>query len=295
MNKVSLVSLLALLLAPIPHAHAGYLGSISFSGGERFAHEQAIDQIENTAAACLQRDLEHHQQFMRAHGFSPYYGDRGSFGKLSYAQKGDYLRRSGFDSRLLSQMQPISCVELMLNCLGEGFRAAGEANLWARIRSFTVNNGVDGMATQYALTQLGWKTLYWNPDTQMDAQWDAKERAHDPSNKDRDWGFHAEYWNSVQRSSRYLYNHVDDDRQLVNFGTRSPSFLRGIPFWVGIAHGGYHVFPGSYGEVVEAHSTRLITDPKSLQSASFNPLAGLGPTDGEYHSGLIAVPGKYFR
>lgn len=295
MIKIRLVPLLAVLLSPASRAQGGYQGSISFSAGERFAHGQAVDGIENSAAACLQRNLNHHQQFFRQHGFSPYYGDRGSFGKLSYAGKRDYLRRNGFDPRLLSQMEPISCVELMLNCLGEGFRDNGEADLWARIRAFTLNNGVDGMATQYALTLLGWKILYWNPDTRLNATWDSQEHAHDPTNSDRLWGYHAEYWASVQRSSRYLSTHVDDDRELVNFGARTPSFLRNIPFWVGIAHGGYHVFPGTYGEVVEAHSTRRITDPKSLQAADFNPLAGLGPTDGQYHSGLIAVPPEYLR
>ncbi|MGZ3703256.1 MAG: hypothetical protein ACXWSD_15840, partial [Bdellovibrionota bacterium] len=156
-------------------------------------------------------------------------------------------------------------------------------------------NGVDGMATQYGLQQLGWKVLYWNPDVRYNRQWDQQERQHNPTNSDRFWGDHEEYWQSVQHQGRYLYNHVDDIRLLVNFGTTSPSFLRSVPFWVAIAHGGYHVFPGTFGQVVEAHSTRQITDPKSLQSAPFNPLAGLAPTDGMYHSGIIAVPGKYLK
>ncbi|MGZ3650039.1 MAG: hypothetical protein ACXVB9_05375 [Bdellovibrionota bacterium] len=295
MNKFSLALLLAALAIAPQAAKAGFQGSISFTDDERAAHEQAVDQIESTAAACLARDLNHHKTFFQRYGFSPYYGDRGSFGKLSYEGKREYLRQNGFNPALLEQMQPISCVELMLNCLGEGFKSAGEGEFWSRIRAFTILNGVDGMATQYGLQQLGWKVLYWNPDVRYNRQWDQQERQHNPTNSDRFWGDHEEYWQSVQHQGRYLYNHVDDIRLLVNFGTTSPSFLRSVPFWVAIAHGGYHVFPGTFGQVVEAHSTRQITDPKSLQSAPFNPLAGLAPTDGMYHSGIIAVPGKYLK
>ena len=295
MNNFHLIPLVAIMtLAPLTTS-AGYQGSISFSPEEIATHDQGVDRIVSSAAACLQRDLDHHRTFFQRYGFSPYYGDRGSFGKLSYEGKREYLRESGFNPALLSQMQPISCVELMLNCLGEGFNSANAADFWQRIRQFTILNGVDGMATQYALEKLGWKTLYWNPDTRLNRQWDSQEREHNPSNSDRFWGYHEEYWQSVQHEGRYLYNVVDDFRRLSNFGATSPEFLKPIPFFVGTAHGGYHVFPGTYGRVVEAHSTKAITDPKSLQSASFNPLAGLAPTDGMYHSGLITVPGKYLR
>ena len=87
-----------------------------------------------------------------------------------------------------------------------------------------------------------------------------------------------------------LFRSVDDYRKLVNFGAETPELLKQIPFFVGIAHAGYHVFPGTFGRVLEAHSTKKITDPKNLESAPFNPLAGEGPTGGMYHSGLIAIP-----
>jgi hypothetical protein len=294
MHKFYLSACFAILASLTPFTAVGsYKGFISFTPDERAAHDLALDQIEQGAATCLQRDLRHHQDFLQEHGFSPYYGDRGYFGKLSYAGKASYLQQHRFDPALLSQMEPISCVELMLNCLGEGFDGAGQGTLWARIRQFTLGNDVDGLATQYALELLGWKTLYWNPDTRQNSQWDAREQAKDPTNLKRLWGHHEEFWKLVQRKGRYLNNEVNDSRTLVNFGTRPPPFLQNIPFFVGIAHGGYHVFPGTYGEVVEGHSTRKITDPKSLQSAPFNPEGGGGPTDGSYHSGLITVPGKY--
>jgi len=296
MNRLRLVPVLAALaLAPFTTASAGFQGSISFSDAEIAQHQQDVDKIEQASAACLQRDYQHFQDFFRRYGVSPYYGDRGSFGKLSYSGKKQYLRELGFDPNLVSKMEPLSCVELAMNCLGEGFKTAGEGEVWKRIRSYMILNGVDGMSLQNALQKLGWKIMYWNPDVRYNRQWDNAERDHNPSNSDRFWGYHEEYWVSVQRQSRYLYNHVDDGRTLVNFGTSTPSFLKQIPFFVGIAHGGYHVFPGTFGRVVEAHSTKKITDPSNLESAPFNPLGGQGPTSGMYHSGLIAVPGKYLQ
>jgi hypothetical protein len=289
MNKFCLALLALAALVPFS-ASAGYQGSIDFTAGEIARHTRDIEQISDTSAACLERDLEHYHAFFRKYGISPYYGDRGAFGKLSYQGKKQYLRELGLDPRLLEQMEPMSCVELVLNCLGEGFKAAGEADLWTRLRAYTILNGVDGTSLQNGLQKLGWKILYWNPDVRMNAEWDAAEREHNPTNSDRFWGYHEEFWRTVQRQNRYLYNRVDDGRTLVNFGTRTPRFLRKVPFFVGIAHGGYHVFPGSFGNVIEAHSTKKITDPKNLESNPFNPLAGLAPTEGMYHSGLIAVP-----
>ena len=78
--------------------------------------------------------------------------------------------------------------------------------------------------------------------------------------------------------------------ELVNFNDNEPSYLKNIPFFIGTAHMGYHVFPGSFGVVVEAHSTRAITDSKTIESAPFNPLEENGAPSGRYRSGMISVP-----
>ena len=191
-------------------------------------------------------------------------------------------------------MEATSCVGLVLKCLGQGFKTAGQGDLWERIRQFTRLNGVDGTAMQQGLRELGWKVLYWNPDVRMNREWDMAERRKDPTNKDRFWGYHENNWQGASKRGRYLYNDVDDARLLVSFGERVPELLKAIPFFVGTAHGGYHVFPGTFGRVIESHSTRLITDEKSLESDEFNPLAGRAPTGGMYKSGMIAIPAKYF-
>lgn len=56
---------------------------------------------------------------------------------------------------------------------------------------------------------------------------------------------------------------------------------------------GYHVFPGSYGIVVEGHSARAITDKTTLESAAFNPLDSKGAPNGRYRSGMISIPPGY--
>ena len=60
------------------------------------------------------------------------------------------------------------------------------------------------------------------------------------------------------------------------------------------AHLGYHVFPGTYGQIIEGHSTRIVNDPETLQTSPFNPLVlGGGPRGGPYKSGIVAVPPGY--
>lgn len=295
MTKTLFTFALALSLASPSIAQAGHKGSISFSAGERAQHEANQETVLRAAASCLNQQISRHQSFFRQYGISPFYGDRSTFGKLSYAGKQNYLRQIGKNPALLSQMKPTSCVGITLTCLGQGFAAAGQNNLWAKIRSFTLLNGADGTAMQAGLQALGWKIFYWNPDTRRNQSWDAQERANWPDNKDRVWGYHEENWRAVSRNSRYLYNRVDDGRSLVNFGQSTPAILRSTPFFVGTAHGGYHVFPGTSGRVIESHSTRRINDPNTMESAPFNPLGGQAPTNGSYKSGLIAIPARYAR
>jgi hypothetical protein len=98
------------------------------------------------------------------------------------------------------------------------------------------------------------------------------------------------------KSNTYYFNKVDDKTLLVNFGTSVPSQFRSVPFFVGIAHTGYHVFPGFTGNVIEAHSTRLLSSVDNLEKSPFNPLAnGGGPrwtATEKYRSGLVGVPPK---
>ena len=284
---------------------SAWTGNIAFSDAERAQHSAGIEKVLSTADSCLQNEIADHQAFFRKYRVSKYYGDRSAFAKLSWEDKlyhiQDVLSRLGYSHReiprlsqyIRSQMKTTSCVGLLLKCLGNGFNAAGQKDLWDRIAAYARLNGQDGTAIQDALRKLGWRVLYWNPWTQYSAQWDANEQARDPENNNRFWGYHAYRLRTVMSSNKYLYNTVDDKRTLVDFGRNVPNEFKRVPFFVGTAHTGYHVFPGMFGNVIEGHSTRQITDGQTIESSAFNPLQDGGAPRGSYYSGLIAVPPGY--
>ncbi len=95
-------------------------------------------------------------------------------------------------------------------------------------------------------------------------------------------------------NNTYWFNKVDNKTDMVGFGTAEPKVLQTAAFWIGTANTGYHVFPGTFGDVVEAHSTRHITAIDNLEFSRFSPFAtGGGPRwtkTEKYRSGLIALP-----
>ena len=278
----------------IPAAHADFQGSVAFTEAERVHHRDSIQVITSTASQCLADHLERHLSFYRKWKISPFYGSNSDFKRMSDAQRRAYLRRLRLPESLVDQMESTSCIGLALKCLGQGFAAAGEAKQWTRVKDFTVKNGGDGLALQHALQQLGWKVLYWNPSVAKNESWDDQEEAAYPDNPHHIWGRHAYHWSRVRSDRRYLYNRVDDISQLVNFGKKIPSLAAAVPFFVGTAHGGYHVFPGYRGQVIEGHSTRPITDKQTIETSPFSPLQdGGGPRGGPYKSGLMAIPPGY--
>jgi hypothetical protein len=269
-------------------AHA-FQGEISFSRQEQLLHQQGIKLIEDVAARCLDKDLRLHQEFYRKWGISKFYGDQSRFAKMTRVQRIAHLKQLGKPESLLDQMEPTSCIGLTLKCMEAGFKEARQEEIWQRLRAFTMANRVTGNALLHGLQALGWRLYYWNPDTSKNELWDQAEAKKNPTNSDRFWGYHGARWREAQRG-RYFINKVDDASLLVNFGIRPPEELRRIPFFVGIAHTGYHVFPGSFGRIVEGHSTRLITDSQTIESSPFNPLADGGGPRGQYYSGLMAIP-----
>lgn len=287
---IKTVSILAILFFGQSAYAQAFKGSISFTSNEKEIHRRSIDLINRTASDCLKDDLQKHQSFFRQHGFSPFYGDRSSFAKLTKAEKQSHLRRLGKNPNYVEIMQPTSCVGLALKCLERGFQAAGQGQYWSKIARYTRLNNQYGNALQHALQSIGWKILYWNPAPQNNEAWDNYEKRKDPTNKEWFWGWHSYRYLTVNRQSMYYFNKVDDARTLVGFGTQVPRQFKAIPFYIGTAHTGYHVFPGMYGQVIEGHSTRPITDYYTIESSEFNPLkTGAGPR-GQYMSGLIAIP-----
>ena len=284
--------LLVLTFSSLP-AFSGFESSINFSENEKAIHRNDIAKIMKAGADCLKKDLDHHNSFYKKYGISPFYGDRSSFSKLSDSKKRAFLKRLGLSGDLVNKLEPTSCVGLAVKCLEKGFFAANEKQIWRKLKDFTQANDFDGTALQHGLRELGWKVLYWNPDTAQNERWDEDEANEDPDNNKHFWGYHAYRWSTIHRSSKYMYNTVDDYSSLVNFETNPPEALQNIPFFIGTAHTGYHVFPGTYGRVIEGHSTRSITDSHTMESSMFNPLEDGGGPRGNYKTGLIAVPPNY--
>ena len=275
---------------PLPSLAVGFKGTINFTAEEKAAHQRHYGTVTRVARRYLEDVWRDHLAFHRRWRVSKYYGDRSQL--LNTREKRiAALQRAGAPVSLVDQLKPTSCVGLALQGLSAGVREAGDPVLdgaWRKIQAFTRANDQDGSAMMHALQGLGWRVHYWNPAPQNNAAWDAEER---------NWaskGWHAFRYSTVMNKGNYYYNRVDDKTLLVGFGTRVPSEFRSAPFFLGVAHTGYHVFLGFQGEIIEAHSTRALSSVDNLERSFFNPLAtGGGPrwTNTEkYRSGLIALP-----
>ncbi len=271
-----------------------FSGTFQATEAEIADHARSINQLALTTSSCLRRELDRHQSFYRSYGISPFYGSNSYFGKLSASGKRSYLSRKRLSPNLVSEMEMTSCVGFAIKCYQEGFKTTGQEAVWKRIASYLAKNNYDGSAMIEAFRVLGWQVAYWNPDTSKNNEWEAEEKRKDPTNNLRMWGYHHYRELMVNRKGMYYKNPVDDKETLVNFGTHVPYSFQKAPLFLGVAHTGYHVFPGTYGEVIEAHSTRQITDFNTVENAPFNPLQSGGAPRGNYRSGIVALPPGYF-
>jgi hypothetical protein len=323
------VSAAALALAST--SFAGYKGSLNFTAADRARHADGLRVIMDSASACLKAKLDKHNSFIHQFGVSAYYGDNSSFAKKKIIgddgtektvlttpeEKRQILRSMRVQESLVQQFVPqVQCFKVgddtvpreipenaaqcklamqPTSCIGDGFAAAGQQDLWERIANFTQVNGVQGDALQVALQQLGWKIAYWNPDLSAAERWDQQEQEQYPGDPKHIWGRHVETEASVLGPRhKYFWTTVNDWTSLVDFGRTPPAAIQNVPFFVGIAHLGYHVFPGTYGQIIEGHSTRIVNDKDTLQTSPFNPLVmGGGPRGGPYKSGIVAIPPGY--
>lgn len=269
-----------------------------FSASEVQTHKDRIDIITGTASKCLVDTYKDHVDFFKRWGVSKYYGDRKPEYQSIEGRKAA-LAQYGAPASLINELEGISCIGLTLRCLGEGFAAAGMQPTWDKIHSkLAEGQKFYGTDLQIMLRQLGWKVMYWNPNTAKNAAWDEEDQALNPLKPGKDWnpvwGGHAYRYLMVQRKGEYYGVRVDDATSLVNFGDKVPAALKNTTFFVGTAHAGYHVFPGFKAQVIEAHSMRNLNSFDNLEVSWFNPLGtGGGPRwtkTEKYRSGLIAVP-----
>lgn len=309
--KSLIVIILVMLIFTV---QAAYKGSVRFSSQEIANHARQTQKLVSIAKNCLEEYKRKHLEFYRSNCIrlsngktrclSKYYGDRRfTKKKVEYRADGQRLsslsaelKKNGFNPALINQMESTSCVGMAIQCIGRGFNATGQNSQWKKIQRFYRANAVGGTSIQYALAELGWTTFYWNPasantiDTET-RKWDAQEVNWQSK------GWHNYRYRNVMNNNRYWFNVIDDKYSMVGFEDGTPQILYNVPFWLGTAHTGYHVFPGTYEYVVEAHSTRAITSKDNLEFSQFAPMKnGGGPrwtATEKYRSGMIVLPPGY--
>lgn len=287
-----------LLLSVLVMSSLSALAETNFTPAEVSTHKAQINTIIKTSSDCLDRIYDDHIDFHGRWSVSKYYGDR----RQDYATRAGRiaaLKKYNAPVSLVDELTPISCIGLTVKCLGEGFAAGGQKSTWDKIMAdLRIDNKMDGTNLQSLLRKLGWKILYWNPDPSSNAKWDEEDLRLNPLKEGKVWnpvwGGHAYRYAQLLKTGTYYKVPVDDKKMLVGFKDVQPDAFKAVPFFVGTAHAGYHVFPGSFGHVIEAHSMRNLNSILNLESAPMNPLAqGGGPRwtkTEKYRSGLIAIP-----
>ena len=272
-----------------------------FTAAEIRKHRDTLDVFTDVAADFLDWVFADHVAFFNKWGVSKYYGDRKAEHRTRERRMAQ-LRKFGKPEFLVDQQVATACIVLAMQACERGFNATGMQNTWKKIHTqLKIDNKLYGTDLQIMLQQLGWKLYYWNPDPSQNAAWDAEDQALNPLKAGRKWmpvwGGHVLRHASAVNKGTYYDAKVDNVTKLVGFKKTEPAAFKTVPFFVGIAHAGYHVFPGRRGDVVEAHSMREMIARDNIEVAPFNPLAQGGAPrwtrSEKYRSGVIAVPADF--
>ncbi|WP_413575539.1 hypothetical protein ACLVWU_14455 [Bdellovibrio sp. HCB290] len=309
---MSLAVSMLIALAPLAAFAQAKPADLVVSPAEQALYLKHNDKIIKTASQCIEDTYKTHLDFFKKYGVSKFYGDRNP--TLNTREKRlQIVRQVGAPDSVVDQMEGISCIGLTRKCLKLGIEATQEPALralWERIDKNVIANGTSGVVLTQHLQKLGWKVLYWNPRPDLNKEWDAEDPtltkgkpvSWDSGVKDSSgqniynpaWGMHEMRYQTVMKKDLYYTVKIDDKKTLVNFDLSPPEEFTSAPFFVGVAHAGYHVFPGTYGQVIEAHSMRRLDSIDNLEAGPFNPLAEGGAPMWtkieKYRSGILALP-----
>jgi hypothetical protein len=174
-----------------------------------------------------------------------------------------------------------NCISWVKEICRAGYEAAGASDRWKQIRT-AVEAGSKkerdrGTVLLEQLQRDGWMGLYFNPDVKNP---DAEDKRHVK--------IHRESASHISKHAEYYGLKIFD--ALVNyrptFGTPrvTPEIecLRRVPFFVGIARAGDHVFVGRNGVVSELHWAE---GPKTRDIMEETPLERFA-----WSSGTLVVP-----
>lgn len=285
---------------------------IDFSQREIQFYLRNSNLIHARATECLNSTWNTHVSFFKTWNVSKFYGDQNQ-SLATREQRIKALESFGAPAFLVDELEATSCIGLTLKCLGKGFNSTSQPEvieIWERLNQYVRANGSTGIHLLEGLKKLGWRIVYWNPSPEDNLEWDQEDQKLLPGqpvewnsgvvNENGQyiyhpgWGLHQTRFEIVNNQNKYYTLDVDDKTSLVNFGTNVPSLISEAQLFVGVAHAGYHVFPGVGGDVIEAHSARPLNWFNNLERTLFNPLHKEGgpvwTKSEKYRSGVIALP-----
>jgi hypothetical protein len=309
--KTQMIVLSSLMLSLSAFADKPFYlkGDVSFTSAEKEEHIRVLPKIEEVFSKCLKREVDNHDSLYKRFGFSLYYGDQSAYAKANRKEKIKLITDAATSNIHLKypknynfarfvddkMMKPTSCIGLTLSCMKEAFtdEEVNSQATWNKVSSFTRKNGQTGTSMQYALQQLGWSIAYYNTDPSLNKDRDIFEKSEKAAYKKTQRGDHGDHYSEILNRSRYYDFLVDDTTSLVNFGHEMPISFENVGMFVGVAHKGYHVFPGFKGTVVEGHSSMALSVRNTIERQVFDPSNPVKAPRGEYHSGSIAIPPQY--
>lgn len=208
-------------------------------------------QLAQAGKEAIEKKTKAHRDAIRQRGYGTHYGDHSSYRPPA----GTSLTKS-------------SCVVWAMECAEYAFNKIGQGSTWNAVASVARRNQLKGTYLIGELIRRGWTGLYWNPDTS------------DTSDPEHSYSYHV-------ANTRKTYYKVKVSDYVIDY-RRTPVNMSGInkldkvPFWVGCARGGMHVFCGTGANVSEFHWDAPATNPKAMELVALKDYAWL--------SGIIAVP-----
>ena len=286
------------------HAIDGRIGQVSMPPTLNNVAPEWKPVVEGTLES-VNTLMDNHFNAIQNTGIGMLYGPKSDFAKMTQQQKDAFLSRTRRPGTAPPVPQETSCVGFVLDQLEVGYKNAGKEERWREIDRIVRENKGDGNFLLQELKKDGWTTIYFNPDTR-----NPTSQVASPS-KERD--HHIWTHSEVNRGNNYLsgvrlfngerFSGIPIDKKMLDYRPTNPlqtttqtqelMKLREAPMFVGIANGGYHVYLGAQGNVIESHSTRGPTDPTNIE---IRPFSEWGLLQGEsYLSGVIAVPPGSWR
>jgi hypothetical protein len=238
-------------------------------------------------------------------GIGSMFGPKSAYASMTPEEQKAYIAANKRPGTMPQAPSRTSCIDFVLARLRAGYAKAGKLDRFNELKKIVVDNHGDGLYLLKELEKDGWTMVYWNPDSKNPStaiRTDADpQRNHRPES--HKWSAatvknQGLYMPGITNESGDRFEGIKIDRTVENFRPTNPystpanyqdlQKLYDAPLFVGIANGGYHVYMGSQGKVVESHSTRGPKDPTNIEVRDFATW-GLKGDEG-FGSGVVAVP-----